>query len=338
MLRRNHLLVLLALGTSSAVASAEPWSVKLGFPTGRRVVVLEARELGITWEMNEASQKLLESGHLSSASAVATGPWFQDIAAWCRQHPQHDVGLSIALTNPYSAMRWRLFTSEQGPTSLVSADGLPWQNVVQLVVNAQAEDVRNELDMQMMAARAAGLNPTHLSGYFGTAFSRQDLATVFLAASQKYWIPAPVVELTPELIDRFRSQGYPVDEAMIQLIGNYPLPKLDDLQSFPVASTYEQTRDNFCELLTILAPGLTQITCRPATETEGMKRLTPDWQQRAWTAQALTDEKVLKTIAAQQIIFTNWREIMSRFEQGSPREIEELEKEELEQEETVLSK
>ena len=338
MLRPKHLLVLVALGTLAATASAEPWSVKLGFPAGRRVVILEARELGITWEMNEASRKLLESGHVTSASAVATGPWFPDIAAWCQKNPQHDVGLSVALTNPYPALRWRLLTSERGPTSLVNADGYPWQNVVQFVVNAEAEDVRRELDAQMMAARAAGFTPSHLSGYFGTAFSRQDLTAVFLAASQKYWIPAPVVELTPDLAERFRREGYPIDETMLQLIANYPLPKLDDLQLFPVAESYDQTRDNFCQLLTLIPPGLTHIMCRPAVETEGMRRLTPDWQQRAWTAQALADEKVRETIASQQIILTNWREVMYRFEQGTPREVEAEHQEELKLEESIESK
>jgi predicted glycoside hydrolase/deacetylase ChbG (UPF0249 family) len=238
------------------------------------------------------------------------------------------VGLSIALTNPYTAVRWRLFTSEQGPTTLVNAEGYPWQNVVQLAVSADPEDVRRELDAQILMARAAGFSPSHLSGYYGTAFSRPDVAEVFLGAAQKYWIPAPVVELTPELIERFRAQGFPVDERMIRLITNYTLPKLDDLQHFPVAETYEQTRDNFCQLLTLIPPGLTQIMCRPAVESEGLKRLTPDWQQRSWTKQALQDEQVLETIKSQQILLTTWRDVMHRFEQGTPLELEELREQE----------
>jgi hypothetical protein len=318
MSRANALLAFVVALLVSSSVRAELWSVRLGFPVGRRVVILDAREMGIAWEMNVAAEQLLEGGHVTSASAVATGPWFHSVAAWSRAHPQYDVGLSIALTNPYPALRWRLMTSELGPTSLVNADGYPWQSVVQLAVNADVEDVRRELDSQLLMARSAGLSPSHISGYYGTPFCRQDLAAVFLAAAQKYWIPAPVVDLTPELIDRFQRQGFPIDESTKQLIANYPLPKLDDLQLFPMAASYEQTRDAFCELLTVLPPGLTQIVCRPAVESEGMKRLTPEWQQRAWTAQALADEKVRDTIASQQIIFTNWRELMQRFEQGPP--------------------
>jgi predicted glycoside hydrolase/deacetylase ChbG (UPF0249 family) len=329
--RPLQLLVLLTLGITSSTTFAEPWSVKLGFPPGRRVVILEARELGVTWEMNEASQKLLEAGRLTSASAVPIGPWFQDVVDWCRQNPQQDMGISIALTNPYRAITWRLLTTEHGPTTLVNAEGFPWQNVVQFVVSVEADDVRRELDAQMMAARMAGLTPSHMSGFYGTAFSRPDLAGVFLAASQKYWIPATVVELTPELIERFRREGYPVDETMVQLIANYRLPKLDDLQYFPPGATYEQTRDSFCELLKALPPGLTQVMCRPAVATPGTMRLTNDWQQRAWTAQALADGKVLEVLKSEQIILTNWRDIMHRFERGTPLQVEELLEEETQQ-------
>jgi hypothetical protein len=209
-------------------------------------------------------------------------------------------------------------TSETGPTTLVDADGFPWQTVMQLAVNADMDDVRRELEAQLLAARAAGCKPSHLSGYYGTVFCRPDLSAILLAAAQKHWIPAPVVELTPELIDRFRQEGYPVDETMVRLITNYPLPKLDDLQLFPVAASYESTRDGLCELLMSIRPGLTQIVCHPAVESEGLKRLTPQWQHRVWTLQALGDPKVQETAANEQIVFTTWREVMRRFEQGVP--------------------
>jgi predicted glycoside hydrolase/deacetylase ChbG (UPF0249 family) len=311
-------LLLVALAASEV--RAEPWSVRLGFPPDRRVVILDVRELGISWEMNVAAEQLLEAGQVSSASAVVTGPWFHDVAAWHREHPQHDLGLSVALTNPFPTLRWRLLTSEHGPTTLVDADGFPWQTVMQLAVNAEMDDVRRELEAQLLAARAAGFKPSHISGYYGTVFCRPDLTAVVLAAAQKHWIPAPVVELTPELIDRFRQQGFPVDETVIQLITNYPLPKLDDLQRFPAADTYEATRDAWCELLTMIRPGLTQIICHPAVESEGLKRLTPDWQHRVWTLQALSDDKVQEALAREKIQFTTWREIMHRFEQGVPAE------------------
>jgi hypothetical protein len=42
--------------------------------------------------------------------------------------------------------------------------------------------------------------------------------------------------------------------------------------------------------------------------------MTPDWQQRVWTAQVLADEQFRQALADQQIIVTNWRAVMQRFE------------------------
>lgn len=298
----------------ATAARAEPWSEKLGYGVGRKVVILQGRELGVTWETNDAGTNLLESGHVSSLSVLAAAPWTNQIAGWRAAHPDADVGLSIALTNPYKAISWRLLTSELGPTSLVDADGFPWKTVVQFAVSATADDVKAELDAQISHARKLGLKPTHLCGYYGTLFVRTDLATVILGAARKYWIPAPVVELTPELINRFRQDGFPVDQEMIELIKNYPLPKLDDLRASPNSRSFEDKRARFSQLLASLQPGLTQIVLRPAQDSPGLRALTPDWQQRVWDAQLLRDEQIQQQMKQEGIVLTNWREVMKRFE------------------------
>jgi hypothetical protein len=311
-------LVALWLHLTAASAPAQPWSQRLGYPAGQRVIILDIREMGVSWEMNQAGMELLENGHATSADLVVTAPWFDDFAAWARHHPEHDLGLSIALTNPYEALSWRLLSSEQAPTTLVDADGYPWKNVMQLAVSADPEDMKREVDAQIARARAKGVPISHLSGYHGTCFCRADLASVLLAASQKYWLPVPVVDLTPELIDRFQRQGYPVDATMVDLITNYPLPKLDDLQLAPYGETYEQTLEKMCALVKSLKPGLTEIVCQPSVESDGLKRLTPEWQNRVWMRQVLSDPVFLQTLKDEQIALTNWREIMRRFEGAGP--------------------
>ena len=309
-------LVVFVLLHAATAAYGEPWSEKLGFPPGSKVVILNARELGVTWEMNEASKKLLTSKQISSASVVVTGPWVEEVAAWCRNCDDYDIGLSVALTNPYASLTWQLSTDD-GQTSLVDADGDPWKTVVQFAVSATAEDVKREIDAQINRARKAGVRLSHISGYFGTALSRPDLTAVFLGAAKKYWLPAPVVELTPELVERFRSEGFPIGDDMLQLIRDYPLPKLDDLRYAPVGRTYEEKRDNFCNLLAQLKPGLTEIRLRPAEQSKGLQLLTKDWQQRVWDSQILSDDKVKQTMQEQNVIVTNWREIMQRYD-GEP--------------------
>ena len=311
----------LALGLSLVAigptfASAETWAEKLGYPPGARVLILAGHEMGVSWEMNDAGKDLLDQHRLQSVSVVTTGPWFNDFAAWCRENPGHDVGLNFALTNPHDQLTWKLLASHDSTSSLVDGDGFPWKTVFQLACFATPEDVERELHAQIGRARTAGIPLTHLSGYYGTVFARTDLAAILLRTSQKYWIPTPVVELTPELIQRFREQGFPLSEDLIELVRNYPLPKVDDIQFMPVASTYEEKRDGLCQLLQNLPPGLIQMVIHPAVASPGLERLTSDWQQRVWEHQLLKDEMVQQTLQEQGIQTTNWREIMRRFEGG----------------------
>lgn len=315
MFRRIMLILPMALIVPSGMdLKADSWSVKLGFPSDARVVILNARETGITCESNLASQELAGDGNLKSISIVVTGPWSNAMSQWCRRQSDLDVGISIALTNPYSSLHWRLESSEQGATTLVDANGLPWKNVAQLAVSCTADDVRRELDAQILRAQRLGIRPTHICGYRGTIFCRTDLAAVLLGASRKYWLPAPVVDLTPEMIERFTRQGFPLDQDMVELVQSYPFPKLDDIRSVPSADTYENKRTAFLAQLGMLPPGLFQFIFRPANESEGLKVLSNDWQQRLWDKQLLSDETVKKAIQDHRVVLTDWREIMDRFE------------------------
>jgi hypothetical protein len=129
----------------------------------------------------------------------------------------------------------------------------------------------------------------------------------------------PIVELTPEHLERFRKEGYPLEDELVHLVRTYPLPKIDNIQFMTAGDTYEQKRDRFCELLAALPPGLVQIMLRPRAPSDGIKLLDPEWQQRVWDAQVVADPKVQAAITGAGITLTNWREIMRRFEGGGSR-------------------
>ena len=48
----------------------------------------------------------------------------------------------------------------------------------------------------------------------------------------EYEIPANVIEFTPAKVEKFKKQGYPISNAMIEYANNYTLPKLDDFFLF----------------------------------------------------------------------------------------------------------
>ncbi len=318
MVFNRHALMLLALVAISSNVDAQTWSERLGYGKDSRVVILTGRECGLSWEMNAACRELLQAKRLTSAEVMVTGPWFDDFADWCRANPNQDIGLSLAFYNPYKTPSWNLLTPTIGHTSLVNADRRPWSSIAQLTGNATADDLQAELDEQLRQARIAGVSVTHLGSFHGTVFCRSDYAAVYLGAAKKYWIPATVVDLTPERIAKFRSQGFPVDETLIAMIDDYPLPKLDDLVRAPWRETYDETVAAYRKMLNELPPGLIQVSLAPAKASEGVDRIDGTGEQRAWHERMLGDSQIAEAMKQNGIQTTTWREIMRRFEGYDP--------------------
>ena len=114
-------------------ACAETWAERLGYPAGAKVLVLHANELGMCYETNAAGTELLEAGVVRSAGAMVPGPWFADLAAWCKAHPDADVGLELTLNSEWDHYRWRPVAVGGLVPSLVDADGFLWRAAVRLL-------------------------------------------------------------------------------------------------------------------------------------------------------------------------------------------------------------
>ncbi len=121
----------------------------------------------------------------------------------------------------------------------------------------------------------------------------------------------------PERIEAVREKGFPLSDETMELIAHYPLPKLDDMRFVPDAKSYEQKREEFLGLVKELPPGLTQILLHPADHTKALERVSPRWKNRLWEAELLQDSAVHEMLDEEQVILTNWREILQRFTEGA---------------------
>lgn len=302
----------------SGGAAAETWADRLGFPADSRVLILHAGELGLSHETNAAAANLLKSGAVNAAAAIVPAPWFADAAKWSQAHPAASVGLELALNSELENYRWQPVASEDYVPSLVDADGFLWQRPVQTASNAVAADVERELLAQIARAKTAGLKPSHLTSHLGTLFERPDFVDAYLRVARQQWIPAAIVELTDEQLDRFSQAGNPVPEDVVAALDEYPLPKLDALRFVPDADSYEAKKQALLALIRDLPPGLTQIELRPASASDALPHMVDDAQQRIWDAQMLADAEVLEALRAEGIVTTNWREVMRRFAGARP--------------------
>lgn len=306
-------LLLAVAAPQSAIVHAETWAERLGYATGERAVILGMGKVGLCYETNAAAEVALEAGHGTSAELMPPAPWFSPFANWAKRRPELDVGVSLTFVSENETLSYGPVAAGHG-RGLIDEDGRLPTSLQRVATSAPVEAIEIEARAQIERCLRTGLRPSHLSPHKGFLFLNQDLAGVYLKLAQEYWIPAVVVELTPEMLDEFRRAGFPMEPALVELIAAYPLPKLDHLAMVADAPTYEEKRAQLIEQIRGLPPGLTQLVFQPAVESEALKALTPQWQQHVWDAQLLADEEVRGALEAEQISLTNWREVMQRFD------------------------
>ena len=271
--RLLSLLLLWACPQASSLA-AGTWAERLGYPPGKRVLILHADDVGMCHEANQSAKRYLEKGHVQSAAAMAPCPWFDEFADWYRKHPEMDVGLHLTLTSEWKLYRWGPVSPRAEVPGLVDPDGYLWRSVLGVATHASAREVETEIRAQVEKALSRGIRPGHLDTHMGTLYARPDYTKAYLKVAVEYGIPAMVIDLNPKNVAIFRKKGYPITDETIRLSREYPLPRLDHFHSVRKGKSYEEVRDGFFELVRSLPPGITEIIFHPSSESDGLRRIT----------------------------------------------------------------
>ncbi|HLN29205.1 MAG TPA: polysaccharide deacetylase family protein [Gemmataceae bacterium] len=300
-------------GARAVEPESKTWGERLGWPAGKRVVIFHADDVGMCYEASQAAQQALTRGDYRSAAAMVPCPWFNEMAAWCVDHPEYDVGLHLTFTSEWKYYRWAPVAPHDKVKGLIDPFGYMFADVRSVALSAQPGEVATEIRAQLARARKFGMQPSHIDTHMGTVYARPDYTQAYLRVAMEEQIPAMVIEMTPRTIEKFKNQGYPITAASLKLLAGYTLPKLDDFHSVGEGKTYEQKREKFLEQIRLFPAGLNEIIFHPSIETEGLKKITHSWQQRAWENRLLGDPVVQRYIRDNDIIVTDWKEVMARF-------------------------
>ncbi len=309
----------LALALMAAPVQGETWAEKLGFPSGKRVLIFHADDIGMCYEANQAAKQLLPAGEIQSAAFMVPCPWFNEIADWYKQHPEYCCGLHLAMNSEWSWYRWAPAASRELVPGMVDPDGYLWRDTLQTAVKAKPAEIEQEIRAQIERALSRGIKPSHIDTHMGTLYARPDFTAVYAKLAVEYQIPAMIIEPTPKIIEKFRKRGVSPSEEGRKLLAEFPLPKLDDFDSVPEGKTYEEKRAAFLQLVRDMEPGITEVIFHPSVETEGLKHITGSWQQRVWELALFSDPVVKKFFADEGLLFTNWKDMLARFRERFPK-------------------
>jgi len=268
---------------------------RLGFPKGKKVLLLHCDDAGMCEEANIAVQSYIDKGVVRSAAAMMPCPYAEDMVNWAKKHPKADIGVHLTLTSEWKNYRWGPVTDKEKVPGLIDPEGMLWHEVPGVVAHATPQEVETEIKAQIDKMLAMGYTPSHIDTHMGTLYGSPDYVKVFLRTAEEYNIPANAIDLSnPKVAAYYKKAGYPINSEVIAELDKYKLPKLDNFTSVPEGKTYEQKRTNFFELVNSLQPGLTEIIFHPSIETDNLKSITNSWQQRVWEAKLFSDPVVLE--------------------------------------------
>ena len=289
---------------------------KLGYPKGKKILLLHCDDAGMCEEANIAVQSYVLKGDVLSAAVMMPCPYAEEMVEWAKKHPTADIGVHLTLTSEWKKYRWTTLSDPKKVPGLIDPEGKMWPEVMDVVTHASAKEVETEIHAQIDKMLKMGYKPTHIDTHMGTLYGSAEYAKVFFETAVKYNIPANAIDLSnKEVADFYRAAGYPINDEMIKYLEAYPLPKLDNFGSAPDGKSYENKRDNFIKLVQSLKPGLTEIIFHPSILTENLKSITGSARQRAWEAELFSDPVMKQFFADNDIELTTWREIMKRFEE-----------------------
>jgi chitin disaccharide deacetylase len=182
--------------TDSAAASLRPevktLTERLGHPCDTKLLIVHADDLGMAHSINAASVKALQTGLVNSGSIMVPCPWFPEIVAYARSHPEADLGLHLTLTSEWSLYRWGPVLSKERVASLLDPEGYLYSTQTEAAQHIDVQETEMEICAQIERAQAFGVQPTHLDSHMNTLYQNRALFEMFLRVGRNVKLPVMI--------------------------------------------------------------------------------------------------------------------------------------------------
>ncbi len=281
----------------------------LGFAPTEKLLIIHADDAGMCHSVNRGTTEAMTKGIVNSASIMVPCPWFPEIAAFCREHPDLDFGLHLTLTSEWKYYRWRPVTPFDQVPGLIDPEGFLWRSVEDVVRHASVREVEQELRAQVERARAFGLAPTHLDTHMGTLFARADFFHAYRKVANEYGLPYLFPRLEP---GRMATMGQDTRRAVAAIqreSGDTNEYTLDDLIMIDGDVPLERQKQFYRDALRGLRPGITQIIIHCGVEDPELRATSYSHARRDMDRRIFMDPEIRLLIQQQNIRLLTWREI-----------------------------
>ncbi len=276
---------------------------KLGFRKEAKLLIIHADDIGVAHSVNAATIAAFHKKGITSGSVMVPCPWFFEIAAYAKDHPELDLGIHITLTAEWKHYKWGGVLAASDIPSLLNEQGFFYESVEAFAKNAKPAEVEKEVRAQIERAIAFGIKPTHLDSHMGSLFASPELFAIFQKVGREYGMPV----LLP--LNMMRQMA-PQFEKLIEP-GQFAI---DQFFSLFTQIPPEKWNETYSQFISKIQPGLNEIVVHLAFDNDEMKAVTIDhpdfgsaWRERDYNF--VTSDELKNMLKKSDIQLITWRQI-----------------------------
>lgn len=265
---------------------------QLGYDDNARLVIIHADDVGMCHATLPAYADLSTKGLVSSAAVMVPCAWFPSVAAYCREHPEADMGVHLTLTCEWDVYRWGPISTGDPASGLIDSEGYFYRTTPDAQNHADPVAAQVEMNAQIDRAVAAGIQATHIDTHMGTV-AHPKLAPAYIAAA----VSRRVIAFAP------RSSELTGGINGMPLVDHYTMMPLDGDKPLELAK----------EKLAAVQPGITHFIIHPAVDTPELRAIAPDWRARVADYELFMSADLRQFIADQNIHIIGYRALQNLF-------------------------
>ncbi|MBI2731008.1 MAG: polysaccharide deacetylase family protein [Sphingobacteriales bacterium] len=312
---------------STVTAQDRTYAERLGFPKGKKVVIMHVDDVGMSYESNMGAIETMEKGVASSCSIMMPCPWVAGFFHYLKEHPNTDAGLHLTLTSEWKDYRWGPISGKPTVPGLIDNEGVLWPDVPDVLKHSNAKEADIEIRAQIEKSLQMGFRPTHLDSHMGTLFATPEMRHVYLQAGIDYKIPV-MFPCGHNTIAGATTNGMGITQAQTDSIGKLlwsnGLPVIDDLISDSytpgLPAGVAATKENLLKYKTRfyidefkkMKPGITYVITHASKLTEVFPHISDSGPIRDGDYMALMSKELKAYMEKEGIIITTMRELMER--------------------------
>jgi predicted glycoside hydrolase/deacetylase ChbG (UPF0249 family) len=288
---------------------------RLGYDEQDRVVILHADDIGMCQATLPALEDLLDAGLISSAATMVPCPWFPQVAAYCQEYRDVDMGVHLTLTCEYRSYRWGPLSTRDRASGLMDEDGYLHFGPDGLHAHATPEAVARELVSQVEHARWSGIDVTHIDTHQLSALHPKFLSA-YTSLAVAFRLPLMLLRMDADGWQTLaQAVGLAFDQKTAHRLARavkgleaQRMPLVDQAVMLPLDRPEERV-EQAKQVLAGLPAGLTHFVIHPAVDTPELRAITPDWPSRVADYQAFTSQELRAYVQDSDLNILGYRDL-----------------------------